>query len=58
VGIDVDKTMGKGKLIDEILVLNARAIIFSPLLSRIIQKRCHHFASNNAIIPSLQNVLN
>jgi hypothetical protein len=38
-GIDVDKTMGKGKLIDDLLP-NAKEIIFNPLLSRIIQKRC------------------
>jgi lysyl-tRNA synthetase class 2 len=36
-GIDVDKTMGKGKLIDDLL-LNAKEIIFNPLLSRIIKR--------------------
>jgi lysyl-tRNA synthetase class 2 len=30
-GIDVDATMGKGKLIDEILELNAKETIFNRL---------------------------
>jgi hypothetical protein len=48
-GIDVDKTMGKGKLMKS-LALNAKEIIFNQLLSRIIQKRCH--LSTTAIIPA------
>jgi lysyl-tRNA synthetase class 2 len=38
-GIDVDATMGKGKLIDEILELNAKETIFNRLLQ--IIKACH-----------------
>jgi hypothetical protein len=40
-GIDVDATMGKGKLIDEIFELNAKETIFRLSL-QIIQRKCHH----------------
>jgi hypothetical protein len=36
-GIDVDATMGKGKLIDEILELNAKETIFNRLSLQIIK---------------------
>jgi lysyl-tRNA synthetase class 2 len=41
-GIDVDATMGKGKLIDEIFELNAKETIFNRLSLQIIQRKCHH----------------
>jgi hypothetical protein len=48
-GIDVDATMGKGKLIDEILELNAETI-FNRLSLQIIQRKCHHCVNNTETI--------
>jgi lysyl-tRNA synthetase class 2 len=39
-------------------LLNAKEIIFNPLLSRIIQRDVTTLQSNTAIIQNLQNVLN
>jgi hypothetical protein len=39
---EMDATMGKGKLIDEILELNAKETIFNRLSLQIIQRKCHH----------------
>jgi hypothetical protein len=49
-GIDVDATMGKGKLIDEILELNAKETIFNRLSLQIIQRKCHHCVNNTETI--------
>ena len=43
-GISVDETMGKGKLIDEIFGENAKGNLFNLLLLQIIQKKCLHYA--------------
>jgi hypothetical protein len=51
----VDKTMGKGKLIDEIFGAKCEKI-YSTHFYHGLSKRCHHFASNTIIIA--QNVLN
>ena len=45
-GIAVDETMGKGKLIDEIFGGNAKETTFSQLLLLIIQKKCRLCAKN------------
>jgi hypothetical protein len=52
--IDVDKTMGKGKLIDEIFGAKCEKIIFNHFYHG-LSKRCHHFAKQRR---NLQNVLN
>ena len=43
-GIEVDDSMGKGKLIDEILEKSVKGIIFNQLLLLIILSRCLHYA--------------
>jgi lysyl-tRNA synthetase class 2 len=44
-GIEVDETMGKGKLIDEIFA-KCEGIIFNPHLLLIIRRKCHHFVKS------------
>jgi hypothetical protein len=42
IGIEVDETMGKGKLIDEIFGENVKETSFSRLSLQIILLRCRH----------------
>jgi lysyl-tRNA synthetase class 2 len=42
IGIEVNETMGKGKLIDEILVKNVKETSFSRLSLQIILLKCLH----------------
>lgn len=45
-GIEVDETMGKGKLIDEIFGENVKEITFNRHSSLITRKKCHRCVKN------------
>jgi lysyl-tRNA synthetase class 2 len=51
-GIDVDKTMGKGKLIDEIFA-KCEGNYIQPTFITDYPKRCHHFAKQQRDNPEL-----
>jgi lysyl-tRNA synthetase class II len=49
-GIEVDETMGKGKLIDEIFGAKCEGNYIQPTFITDYPKKCHHYVKNTAII--------